>query len=359
MHPVEVRHFVRARDRLLAADAAELALGDICAEIVRAFHDIALFDRSAVMTTDPESLLPSGGVVEGFPPDACQPTWDNELLDPDFNKYSELVRRHDPVATLVEATDGDLSRSPRYRRIYEAAGAADELRTVFVAGHSCLAIGEFVRPVDAGPFTASELASVRQLVPVATTVLRRALGRVNEAVDREPPVMIILDANNQITATTLGAARVLDALRSDVDTAVPTVVRTAATKARWGRTAASVSTRVQDANGNWLRLHVTPIEGEAGSVALVVERARPNDLARLLLESYGLTHRETEIVVLLARGLSAKEIAAEMALSPHTVRDHVKAIYDKAGVNSRGELVANLFSNHVINWMHEATLSLG
>jgi hypothetical protein len=38
--------------------------------------------------------------------------------------------------------------------------------------------------------------------------------------------------------------------------------------------------------------------------------------------------------------------AGRLHLSPHTVRDYVKAIFDKVGVSSRGELVAKLFADH-------------
>jgi predicted transcriptional regulator len=40
------------------------------------------------------------------------------------------------------------------------------------------------------------------------------------------------------------------------------------------------------------------------------------------------------------------EIADELFLSAHTVRDHVKAIFAKVGVSSRGELVARLFAEY-------------
>jgi DNA-binding NarL/FixJ family response regulator len=39
-------------------------------------------------------------------------------------------------------------------------------------------------------------------------------------------------------------------------------------------------------------------------------------------------------------------MARALHLSPHTVRDHVKAILTKVGVSSRGELVAALFADH-------------
>ena len=48
----------------------------------------------------------------------------------------------------------------------------------------------------------------------------------------------------------------------------------------------------------------------------------------------------------MARGLGTADIADELYLSPHTVRDHIKTIFEKVGVTSRGELVATLFAEH-------------
>jgi DNA-binding NarL/FixJ family response regulator len=49
---------------------------------------------------------------------------------------------------------------------------------------------------------------------------------------------------------------------------------------------------------------------------------------------------------LIARGLGTADIARRLHLSTHTVRDYVKAIFDKVGVSSRGELVAKVFAEH-------------
>jgi DNA-binding NarL/FixJ family response regulator len=52
-----------------------------------------------------------------------------------------------------------------------------------------------------------------------------------------------------------------------------------------------------------------------------------------------LSERETEILRLVAKGLSFDSIGEVLAISPHTVVAHVKKIYRKLAVHSRGEAV--------------------
>ena len=68
-------------------------------------------------------------------------------------------------------------------------------------------------------------------------------------------------------------------------------------------------------------------------------RACYADLARDVRERYGLTNREAEVLVFLARGFTPAYIAKSLVLSVSTVRTHVRNIYRKLNVNKREELI--------------------
>ena len=62
------------------------------------------------------------------------------------------------------------------------------------------------------------------------------------------------------------------------------------------------------------------------------------------MASWNLTDRQREILLHLMRGASNREIAETLALSEETVKDHLKAVYDKAGVKNRTTLMARIYS---------------
>ncbi|HYN34837.1 MAG TPA: helix-turn-helix transcriptional regulator [Ilumatobacteraceae bacterium] len=355
-----VAHFIHARDRMIAAIAKELSVTDVLTEIAGALHEVAVFDQWLLALTDPDTLLPAGGAVEGFGSESCTPFWDNELLDPDYSKYTALARSSDPVATLFEATDGDLGRSPRYRKLLEPLGTTDELRAAFVTGTSCWAAATLVRSTSGGTFSSSEIQAVRDLLPVASRALRHAVTRRRIAEQLAGPAILVLAPDGTIESMTPDAEPVLFDLRTFGldDSVVPTAILAAAVRAKSNRSSTRIAVRARGESGNWLKVHASPL-GTDGRVAVVIESAGSNDLVPILLESYGLTERETEVVMLIARGLATKEIARELCISAHTVNDHIKVIFTKTGAASRGELVANIFSNHLHAPHHASTIHVG
>jgi DNA-binding CsgD family transcriptional regulator len=67
---------------------------------------------------------------------------------------------------------------------------------------------------------------------------------------------------------------------------------------------------------------------------------RDPDAVPPALAARGITLREADVLVLLARGLSNREIAARLRLSPRTVEKHVERLMGKTGTTRRTQLVA-------------------
>ena len=71
-------------------------------------------------------------------------------------------------------------------------------------------------------------------------------------------------------------------------------------------------------------------------------RRRRTEPAPVPLAHWGLTERETEILHLVRRGLSNKDIGDRLHISQNTVKTHLRSVFDKTGVRSRFELIAQL-----------------
>ena len=61
---------------------------------------------------------------------------------------------------------------------------------------------------------------------------------------------------------------------------------------------------------------------------------------------FRLTARESDVAAFLVQGLSNQEIADALCISEHTVKSHMKAIFQKTGVTSRTQAVARLAGTH-------------
>jgi DNA-binding CsgD family transcriptional regulator len=104
--------------------------------------------------------------------------------------------------------------------------------------------------------------------------------------------------------------------------------------------------RARSRTGEWLSLHAGPIrdrDGFTGHIALTIDTAGAAGVIPLVVSAYGLTERERDVVQQVLEGASTREIAAALHLSPYTVQDHLKSVFDKVGVSSRRELTSRIF----------------
>jgi DNA-binding NarL/FixJ family response regulator len=83
-----------------------------------------------------------------------------------------------------------------------------------------------------------------------------------------------------------------------------------------------------------------PTTRTAGLAAIPGAPARAEEPNESPAPHHSLTHRETEVLGLLAQGLSNKEIAGVMWISDRTIERHVTSVYRKIGVARRSEATA-------------------
>jgi DNA-binding NarL/FixJ family response regulator len=176
-------------------------------------------------------------------------------------------------------------------------------------------------------FGVAEIALVRRLVTHLAEGMRRAIVAC-AAVAPQPtvrgPGVIVLDENLSITSTNAEAeqwmADLHDARWMDAGTgALPAAIYAAAAQAAQSdesQDETAAVTRLRTRNGAWLAVHVSRLGGPAGrQTAVVVESARPMQMASLYLDARRLTPAQKRVTSLVLQGRSTKEIVKELHIS--------------------------------------------
>jgi len=84
------------------------------------------------------------------------------------------------------------------------------------------------------------------------------------------------------------------------------------------------------------------------SVAVKVLKMFRNQSEDVEINSFSLTKREKEILSLLVKGMSYKLIADQCFISLDTVNNHIRNIYKKMQVHSKGEAVAKAIKGRIV-----------
>jgi DNA-binding CsgD family transcriptional regulator len=302
-------------------------------------------------TLDPESLL----ITSSYGGEGCDldttavMRW--EYLDEDVNKYDEALRHPRGVQTLHEATDGEPERSRIYREYMASAGMAQEM-LVALRAHT----GEFWgalrmnRTFGQPEFDSTEIDFMATVSSHLAEGVRRGL-LVGEATDPDlpdAPGLVVLDRHGEVESFSSEARRWLDVLPSETRDGLPPAVAAVAAAAMDGfggdTPADGTTAHLRSTDGRWVCVHGTALSLDGVTrAAVIVEPARPDRITPLLMAIYGLTAREREVTRLVLHGGSTAQLATELGVSPLTVQQHLKRIFDKVGVHSRRELVATLF----------------
>jgi DNA-binding CsgD family transcriptional regulator len=307
------------RDELDRLAQAGLDRHGFARAAVRVLRRAVPFDGVAVVWFDPATGLPVDRWI-----DHC-----SELDKADLDEFRRLA-----------ASGRRAARTGRH-------GLGDELRAVYAGDSGMWGAIVMRREPGAPDFTSRDvdlLASLTRGCPEAQRA-RLELDLTADTGDRDRG-LLLLDEEDGIEMADAVAAAWLDELRDDGQRP-PLVVTAVADRARAiasGQSDVAATARVPARSGRWIVVRGSVLgNGAHARTAVTLEPARAPELAELIAEAYGLTVRERRITELVAQGRRTAAIAAQLYLSTYTVQDHLKAIFEKLDVSSRGELVARLF----------------
>jgi DNA-binding CsgD family transcriptional regulator len=345
----------RARDRIaeLARRGYDLVtFWQECTEVLAGA--VPHYDKPCWYTLDPASLLITSHYHDGlpqFPPELLN----HEYYGDDVNQISDVARSDSGISTLHEATGGDPSSSPTWHMNMAMGGDQELIAALRAGGAAWGAVGLYRAPGEP-MFGGEEKALLRAIGPDLATGARTGLlvGEARDPQWPDSPGLVVLSEAGEVESTTPGVERWLSDLPDgDLDAGrLPTAVHAVAGRAL--RTAEGSDepgevalARVLSRSGTWIVLHGTSLVASGSRrAAVIVEPAHPARITPLLMSAYGLTEREQEVTRLVLRGDSTAQIADGLVVSPHTVQEHLKKIFEKTGVRSRRELVGKVFFAH-------------
>lgn len=327
------------RTDLLRRVSAAATATDVFAAASRSLHKLVQHDAATWLSTDPVTGLPTApSLLDDFsaPVGVCTEHWHREFVSPDFNRFQDLALAAQPAAALQDTT-GDATRSSRFRWFMQPMGYGDELRAVLRVGDVPWAIVALWRRDGQPPFSAADTQLVSGLsLPLGDALRRLVLEEVPGAgTIGEAPGMLMFDEQCRLVSANEHAIAWLDELRlhEPVPTSfglqIPLWLLVTAARARDSLNNGGdgiARSRVRSRRGRWIVGHASTTydaHGSPAGTAVVLEPANPAMLAPILVEAYALTEREREITRLITRGAGTTQIARQLHLSPHTVRDHV------------------------------------
>jgi DNA-binding CsgD family transcriptional regulator len=305
-------------------------------------------------TLDPASLLVTSHYDHDEIPALPSEWLAHEYYRDDFHKLADVARSERGASTVHEATGGDPSRSHAWREYVRPYGGEQELLVALrtATGEAWGVLGLYREPGQP-MFDRDDLEFLRSLAPHLAEGARRGLlvGEASDPDRPDAPGLVVLDEGWEVESLTPGVERWLEELPDgdwEAQQKLPSSVLAVAGRAL--RTAEDESpgevavARVLSRTGRWIVLHGASLVTEgARRVAVIVEPAHPARISPLLMAAYGLSEREQDVTRRVLQGDSTAQIADELCVSPHTVQQHLKSVFEKTGVRSRRELVGKVF----------------
>ena len=336
----------RARREIAALAASGLDVADLYASAMSVVRQAVPFEQACWAAVDPDTLgMTSVTNWRQWPvtDEHAARFAESEYAGREPNTFVELLRRPRPVARISDAPHREVVRSIRINDLLRPLGLDHELRAAFRVDNACWGVGSLFRE-PGHDFTDREmefLAAVTATLAAASRIAVRAAHPARPAA--VGPVIVLAGPHGELQAATPAATSWL----ADVEDAAPgrfSMTLYAAVAQARAAPSGTARARMRDAGGTWVVLQASRLitGDDPEQMVVTVEPATTHDLVSLLLAAYGATARERDVFLEVLSGRPTADIARHLFISPHTVHDHLKALFGKVGVGSRGELVAKL-----------------
>lgn len=285
---------------------------------------------------------------------------DYQTLDPlARSTFRALTSAKSEVSILDQLVD---YRTFRQSKFYNEFYRPNDVHHVLGIGVRCgidtIGVVGLHRPEGRPAFTAEDLEKARLFVPALSASLTKTMvldrlherdwliGTLSDKQDLE--AILILDERlslifaNKLVATILGKPPLLG---QSAGVALPEPLVEACLEAREGVTASlAIQREFTLPQGLRLKAVVEPLVGDDRRIRYLIKisKALGDTVSTDALAGMGLTKRETTIADLVATGLSNPQIADRLGISVRTVENHLRSVFDKAGVNNRTALACRM-----------------
>lgn len=351
----------RARERIEAIAQRPLDSRVLRRAILDVLAEVVDFDGYVWLLTDPVTTVGAAPLADVPGLHLAElPALIRAKYATHVNRWTSLMLRTPPVALLGTTLEAEPTRGTEWRELVSTLGMGDVASTVFADPFGCWGFLDLWRHRDGGPFESPDAEFIAELASTVTTALRECQARtfVEPARPRRDdvgPVVLTLDDHLEILSSTAASQEWLDVLlpRGPGEHAVPASVYNVGAQllaVERGIDEHAASARAHLGDGFWVTLRaarMSPVEppgyeperADAGIVVTIEETSAVERLD-LCARAFALTPREGQLMRLLAAGEDTRAMARDMAVSQHTVQDHLKSIFTKTGARDRVTLLS-------------------
>jgi DNA-binding CsgD family transcriptional regulator len=337
----------RCRERIEKLAGSTGDSESIQREAIADLQRVIGFDRWCLPAADPVTHMPLSGIADHDYGPGVPRLLELEYSSDTFAAKHVLARSPKTAASLSAETTGDLARSARWDEVMRPVGIGDVAAAACRDRLGCWGWIEAYRDRSDRPFGDEDLELLASVGADLGQALRRgfAASLHGGGAEPEPPGVLVLDSELRVVSSTETGRSWVGALPAAALFAqwgiVHPIVYPVATRARSSTTAAMARAVERAADGRLAIVEAAPLSGDGDDrVAVTIRSAAPGETFDLLCRAYGFTRREREVVGAVVTGLDTRAISERLFISPYTVQDHLKSVFDKVGVHSRRELLA-------------------